>query len=156
MKFTRYDYMVFIFWLVVICAIFAVSGCGDAQIASGGVNGKDGTNGQSITGPQGPAGNTGATGSAGATGAPGAEGPQGTAGTPGTAITVVQLCPASFVPSYPNTFPEQALCIDNVLYGVYSAQGGFLAELPPGTYSSDGINASCTLTVEANCEVSND
>lgn len=88
----------------------------------------------------------------GIAGATGAKGTQGQSGTNATPITIVQLCPG-FVPSYPNIFPESALCIDSQLYGVYSANGGFLALLTPGTYSSDGINASCNLTILPNCVV---
>lgn len=85
-------------------------------------------------------------------GAPGTNGTNGVNGVDATPVTVVPLCPG-FVPSYPNVFPEYGLCIGTTLYGVYSANGGFLAELPPGTYSSNGINASCNLTVKPNCEV---
>lgn len=80
-------------------------------------------------------------------------GPQGAPGSDAAQITPVELCPG-FVPKYPYSFPEYGLCIDNQLYGVYSANGGFLALLPPGTYSSNGINASCNLTVASNCRVS--
>lgn len=98
-------------------------------------------------GPQGVAGPTGLTGSVGATGSQGAPGINAN-------LSVVQFCPSSFVPSYPSTFPEIGLCLNNVLYGVYSANDGFLAMLPPGEYSSDGINASCTFTIGADCKVS--
>lgn len=104
------------------------------------------------SGPAGPAGVDGAPGAKGNTGNTGPTGPQGPAGTPGTVITTVELC-TGFVPSYPNVFPEYALCIGGNLWGVYSANGGFLAELPPGTYNSNGINASCTLVVHSNCVV---
>lgn len=67
-------------------------------------------------------------------------------------ITPIDFCPG-FTQSYPSTFAESGLCIDGVTYGVYSANGGFLAMLPPGTYSSNGINASCTFEVPANCSV---
>ena len=83
----------------------------------------------------------------------GADGATGPAGADATPVVPQQLCAPSFVPSYPNTFPEYALCIQNKLYGVYSSNGGFLAELPIGVYSSDGINASCTFTIKANCVV---
>jgi len=73
--------------------------------------------------------------------------------SPAPSVTPVQLCPSSFVPTYPTTFPEYALCINGSLYGVYSANGGFLTELPPGQYNSDGVNASCTFTIEPNCVV---
>lgn len=97
-------------------------------------------------------GSTGAQGPTGAQGVPGVIGPTGPAGTNATPVTVVPLCPG-FVPTYPNIFPEYALCIQSKLYGVYSANGGFLAELPPGTYSSNGINADCHLTILPNCVV---
>lgn len=74
-------------------------------------------------------------------------------GTDGTVINSVQLCPSNFVPTYPDIFPEIAFKIENKLYAVYSANGGFLVELVPGTYSSNGINASCTFTVSADGSV---
>ena len=79
----------------------------------------------------------------------------GAAGSPGTVVSAVQFCPSNFVPSYPNTFAEVGFCIGGNLYGVYSANGGFMAMLPPGVYSSDGINASCSFTIQPNCVVSN-
>jgi hypothetical protein len=82
----------------------------------------------------------------------GAAGPQGTPGTNPTPVTFVQLCPG-FVPSYPSIFPEVGICVNSQLYGVYSANGGFLSLLTPGTYTSDGIGASCTLTILPNCVV---
>jgi hypothetical protein len=91
----------------------------------------------------------------GSNGHDGLNGQNGQNGSPGTVITPVQFCSPGFVPSYPNSFPEYGLCIDNVLYGVYSQNGGFLAKLPPGSYSSNGINASCTFTITAGCGVSN-
>lgn len=66
-------------------------------------------------------------------------------------ITIVQLCPGT--PTYPSTFPEDAECIDNALYAVYSANDGFLTELTPGLYQSNAIGSSCTFTVAANCVV---
>lgn len=91
-------------------------------------------------------------GDTGAPGPVGPEGPNGQNGTDATPVTVVPLCPG-FTPTYHNVFPEYAVCINHVLYGVYSANGGFLAELPPGTYNSNGINATCTLIVHSNCKV---
>lgn len=82
-------------------------------------------------------------------------GTNGLNGLDGTQITVVQFCSPSFVPSYPNTFTEVGLCINNQLFGVYSQNGGFLAKLPPGSYSSNGIGVSCTFTIGNNCSVSN-
>jgi hypothetical protein len=94
-------------------------------------------------------GAAGAAGQTGATGATGATGPQG---LPGTNITWVQFC-TSCTATYPSDFPEGAFCINNNLYAVYSANDGFMSLLPPGEYSSDGINCSCTFTVAANCKI---
>lgn len=90
----------------------------------------------------------GPAGRAGNDGAPGATGPRG---ADGTTITLVQLCPG--VTTYPGVFVELAECINNKLYGVYSANNGFLTELPPGRYSSNAIGSACNLTIEANCIV---
>jgi len=96
---------------------------------------------QGIVGPQGIPGTTGGLG------------PQGAPGTDITPITAVQFCP-NVTPSYPSTFPETGLCIAGNMYGVYSENGGFLTYLPPGAYSSDGIDASCTFTIGTNCSIS--
>ncbi len=130
--------------------IFFVCGCGPATVFHGvpgpvgpagpqGVPGEPGT-----TGPQGSAGTQGLPGLDGTNGANGVD---GAPGTPGTVITPIQFCDASFVPTYPSIFPEYGLVIDGKMYGVYSANGGFLVYLPPGTYNSNGINASCTFTI---------
>jgi hypothetical protein len=102
---------------------------------------------QGSTGPQGNAG------AAGATGAPGNTGPQGAPGSPGTTISIIQFC--SGTTTYPSAFLEIGFCIDNSIYAAYSANDGFLTLVPPGVYSSDGINASCTFTVQPNCVVWN-
>ena len=78
----------------------------------------------------------------------------GPAGADGTQITIVQFCPG-VIPTYPSNFPEIGECINGQLYGVYSANGGFLALLPPGAYSSNGINASCNFTILPNCVIQN-
>lgn len=75
----------------------------------------------------------------------------GPAGKDGTVVTVVQLCLGTT--TYPNNFVEVAFCIDNKLYGTYSANGGFSTELAPGTYSSNAIGNSCTLIIQDNCVV---
>lgn len=82
----------------------------------------------------------------------GDEGPQGNPGVDATPVYTVPLCPG-FTPTYPNSFPEFAVCIQKELYGVYSVNGGFLALLPPGTYNSNGINAICTVIIEEDCNV---
>lgn len=78
----------------------------------------------------------------------------GPAGINASQVIPIQFC-NNASPTYPSNFPEYGLCINNTIYGVYSQNGGFLAELPPGTYNSDGINASCTFTIKSNCNVSN-
>lgn len=84
----------------------------------------------------------------------GTDGTNGTNGSNGTVVAAVQFC--SGTPSYPSTFPEIGFCIDNTLYAVYSANDGFLTEVTPGEYSSDGENSSCDFTVGANCQVTQD
>ncbi len=91
-------------------------------------------------------------GSDGAAGQNGTNGSNGTNGVDGTQVTPVQFC-KGFTLVYPSSFPESGVCISGQMYGVYSANDGFLALLPPGTYSSNGINASCTFTLLANCVV---
>lgn len=123
---------------------------------SQGVAGAAGTQGAvgatGATGAAGAAGAQGIQGQQGAVGATGATGAQGAAGQNATPVTMVQFCPG-ITPSYPSSFPEIGLCLGGQLYGVYSANGGFLALLPPGSYSSNGINASCNFTIAANCVV---
>lgn len=91
----------------------------------------------------------------GAVGAPGSQGPigsPGVPGSPGTVVTIVNLCPGVTV--YPSAFVETALCIQGNLYGVYSANDGFLTYFPPGNYASNAIGSACNLTIEPNCVVS--
>jgi hypothetical protein len=95
----------------------------------------------------------GTNGVNGTTGAAGSNGSNGSNGTAGTVISMVKLCPGTTV--YPSKFIEVAACINNELVGVYSQNGGFLTELPAGTYGSNGINASCNFVIGSNCSVSN-
>lgn len=69
----------------------------------------------------------------------------------GTVIKSVQFCPGT--PSYPAVFPEVGFMIGGKLYAVYSQNGGFLALITPGTYYSNGINNSCTFTVNADYSI---
>ncbi len=78
----------------------------------------------------------------------GAQGPQGN-----VPFYMVQLCPGTTI--YPSKFIEVAFCVNGVLYGTYSANGGFSTELPPGSYGSNGINASCNFVISDNCIVTN-
>lgn len=115
-----------------------------AQCATGGLvittlNGSVSTSNVVCNGASGPVGATGPTGN------------QGPAGTDLNNISMVKFC--SETPSYPSSFPEYGLCMNNQLWGVYSDHGGFWALLPPGTYSSNGINSSCTFTIGTNCSI---
>lgn len=74
-------------------------------------------------------------------------------GVPGSSITPVQLCPGTI--SYPSTFIEYGWCLNNKLWGVYSANDGFLTYFPSGSYQSNAIGSRCNLTVGVNCSVSN-
>ena len=126
---------------------------GQEYVVCNGANGAIGPTGQTgAIGPQGAQGPQGEQGPVGPIGSTGAQGPQGDPGQPGTQITTIQFC-KGITPTYPSTFPEIGICIDNQLYAVYSANGGFMVLVTPGTYSSNGINASCTFTVGPNCEV---
>lgn len=134
------------------------TGAQGPQGSTGAVGATGPTGAAGATGQDGLNGNKGDTGAAGPQGDPGAigdtgpKGDTGIAGSPGTVITPVQFC-SGITPTYPSYFPESGLCINHQMYGVYSANGGFLALLTPGSYSSDGINASCTFTIGADCAV---
>lgn len=97
-------------------------------------------------------GDTGATGAQGPKGDTGAQGPQGVPGQ-SNITSIVPLCPNT--PAYGQVYTEVALCINNQLYAVYSANGGFLTLLTPGTYSSNAIGSRCNLIVAPNCVVRN-
>lgn len=117
--------------LTILLAVSILAACAPQKGDTGapGANGSDGK--------QGPVGNTGPQG---------APGPRG---VDGKTITVVQLCPNSTA-HYPNVFVEEAFCIDNKLYAVYSADEAFLTVLTPGAYRSDAIGSACNFTVTLN------
>ncbi len=94
--------------------------------------------GRGERGEIGPAGNSGEVGAIGPSGAD------------GTVVTIVPLCPG--VSNY-GAFVEVGMCINGKLYGVYSANGGFLTLLADGAYSSNAIGSACNLTVNG-CTVS--
>lgn len=73
-------------------------------------------------------------------------GTDGQAGLPGTTITPVQFCPSCHG-TYPNVFPEVGFKMNDKIWAVYSANGGFLTEVLPGRYSSNGIGCNCTFIV---------
>lgn len=104
---------------------------GTSATINNGLSGQTGS-----IGPQGPIGNTG---------------PQGVAGT---SIITVQFC-QNFTSTYPSSFPEYGLCINNQLYGVYwdVNLGAFLAYLPPGLYKSTNASEACVFSVVQGCEI---
>ena len=106
---------------------------GSQSVICNGAVGSPGAPGLSIVGPSGP------------------QGPAGQPGAPGTQISIVQFC--SGTTTYPLTFAEVGFCIDGNLYATYSANDGFSSLIPPGQYSSNGINSSCTFTVGAQCRI---
>lgn len=153
--------------LFVIC-LLSLTGCGKQGSVGAqgltGITGADGTSGNGCNVSTLAVGSPGAPNGGSLITCPnntssvvlnGASGNNGSDGMPGTVITPVQFC-TGFTQSYPSTFAESGLCVAGTLYGVYSENGGFLAELPPGQYSSDGINSSCTFTIGNNCSVTED
>jgi hypothetical protein len=160
-----------------IMALVLLSACGrpgpsgiagpaghDGTNGSNGTDGINGTNGTSCGVSDVPAnaaapnggslitcGNTQSLVLNGTNGLNGSNGTDGTNGTSGTVVAPIQFCSGSG--SYPSTFPEVGFCIGGNIYAVYSANGGFLTEVLPGTWSSDGINSSCTFTVGPDCKV---
>ena len=80
----------------------------------------------------------------------GQQGATGAAGTNATSVTIVPLCPG--VSNY-GTFIEIGLCMNSKLYGVYSANNGFLTYLASGSYSSNAIGSACNLVING-CTVS--
>lgn len=95
----------------------------------------------------------GAKGDTGETGSQGMAGQDGSNGINATPITPVQFCPNLGTTVYASNWPEQGFCLDNKLYGVYfTGSYAFLAELPPGAYSSTSMNG-CSFTIGSNCSV---
>lgn len=140
-----------------------INGCGQTVTFYVPVKGPKGDAGESITGPTGSAGQDAISCTASKVGpvttvscpdgtsSTIVDGSDGTNGVDATPITVIPLCPGTT--TYGTTYVEVAFCIGGKLYATYSANGGFSTEIPPGTYSSNGVNSSCTFTVSANCQV---
>lgn len=166
----------FFLMLIFITIAILMAGCKNDQLVRGpqGVQGDPG-----LTGPAGSTGASGGQGTSGSTpvlttqpagslacqngglviesdSAPIGvicNGLNGAAGINISPVSIVQFCPGTTV--YPSQFNEVGFCISGNLYGTYSANDGFSSYLPPGTYSSNGINSSCTFTIGPNCQVSN-
>jgi hypothetical protein len=95
----------------------------------------------------------GPVGAAGPKGDAGVQGQQGEQGVDASPVTTVQFCPGTT--TYPSAFLEIGLRIGNKLIAVYSANNGFLVELPPGRYSSNAIGSRCNFTVNADLSITN-
>lgn len=130
---------------------------------SNGINGTNGSNGQDgaagATGSQGVAGQNGTNGVNGQNGSNGVDGQNGSNGQDGapgangidaTPVTIVPLCPGV---SNHAVFVEIGICLGGKLYGVYSANGGFMTYLADGAYSSNAIGSACNLVITG-CVVS--
>ncbi len=115
-----------------------------------GCRGDRGENGVGVQGATGPSGAAGQNGSNGQSGQNGLDGINGTNGQDATPVTVVPLCPD--VSNY-GVFVEVGICLNGKLYGVYSANGGFLTLLADGNYTSAAIGSACNLTISG-CTVS--
>lgn len=139
--------MKFFFLMATIALAFALSACCGPRGRTGapGVAGPKGDTG--LPGADGADGRDGVDGTDGQDGATGPQGPQGPAGADGQIAQIVQLCPGTT--TYPGVFVEVALLINGKLYGVYSANNGFLTYFPPGTYHSNAIGSSCNFRINA-------
>ena len=125
-----------------IAALLMLSACGPSAVfEKDGIPGKDGADGVN-----------GTNGSNGSNGTDGQDGLNGLNGADGTQIGVVVFCPG-YAPVYPTVFPEVGMCINDKLYAVYSANGGFLAPIPEGRYSSNAIGSACTFNVGPHCTI---
>lgn len=86
----------------------------------------------------------------------GTTGPQGQQGPQGVdldSITMVQFC-QGYTTTYPNSFPEFGMCVNNTLYAVYWDQhNSWLAQIAPGYYASTSTSAPCNFTVVSNCGI---
>jgi hypothetical protein len=73
---------------------------------------------------------------------------------PTSNFSMVQFC-SQYSTTYPNSFPEFGVCLNNVLYVVYwSGTDAWLAEIVPGNYVSTSQTSPCSFTVISGCEVS--
>lgn len=90
-------------------------------------------------------------GNPGEPGVNGVDGKDGTNGQNANNIYMVKFCPGDSV--YPSIFNEYGFCVDNKMYGTYSANGGFSTYLPPGAYNSNAVGSSCSFTLLDNCEI---
>lgn len=164
MKLYNWSYLTILVGFGLVFMVISSLGCNGVRYVQGGQGPAVSVTTATATSLQCPTGGTqvyvgttvtvvcnGAQGATGAAGSNGANGTNGTNGTNATPVSLIKLCPGT--PSH-TVFVEYAICVQNQLYAVYSANGGFLTLLSPGGYTSDGIGSACNLTVAANCVVS--
>lgn len=142
--------------ITMIMALVLLSGCGRGPAGTNGTNGHDGigcTETPVLADSNAPNGGTLIMCSNGSNLI--LNGVNGTNGQNGTsfAFASIQLC--SGTPSYSaGNFPEVGFCVNDVLYGVYSANGGYMTVIQQGTWSSNPVGtAQCTFTVGPDCKV---
>jgi len=84
----------------------------------------------------------------------GSNGSNGLNGSNGSdaSIKIVQFCKGTT--KYPSEFNEVGFLIDGKIYGVYSINNGALVYLPPGAYSSNVLNSSCSFVINADNTIS--
>ncbi len=57
--------------------------------------------------------------------------------------TTVKFC-ANQTVSYPNSFPEFGLCLNNIIYAVFfDGQNAWLAQIPAGNYRTTSTGLIC-------------
>jgi hypothetical protein len=84
----------------------------------------------------------------------GQNGNNGNNGIDGTVITSIKFCP-NIPDTYPSSFPEYGVCMNNQLYAVYwNGSQAFLALLTPGNYSSTSPQG-CSFHVVSGCSITN-
>ena len=141
-------------WLFIL--LLALSRCSEPySYSQAGEPGPVGPAGQGCSVEQTAAGATITCGDTLVTISNGSIGPQGNPGMDATPTTVIQFCSKQDDTIYPSNFPEQGLCINHNLYGVYwDGKNAWLAEIVPGSYLSTATGLGCTFTVSKDCVVS--
>lgn len=67
--------------------------------------------------------------------------------------TTVKFCVGQTT-SYPTSFPEYGLCLDNIIYGVFwDGHNAWWAQIPKGNYISTSTGLQCNFKVLDNCVI---
>lgn len=138
----------------ILTSLIILTACGTNTYYLPGNNGAAGATGSSgLIGNTGEQGIQGSTGIIGPTGAIGITGSEGVTGNSGANISYIKFC-NNYIGSYPGSFPEYGICIDNNLFAVYwDGRNSWLAMVYPGYYKSTSTTAPCNFTVLPNCIV---